>query len=171
MRENVELHGIDSLFRQCWRAAQASPDLSTQNGVVIASSQGRIHYGCNTLPHGLAATPERLERPLKYAFTEHAERNAVYEAAYTGTPCRGATMVALWAACADCARAIVQSGIVELVRHGWFLDHSPDRWKESIAQGDVILIAGGVEITRYDGPIATGGKTLRFCEVDINPWS
>lgn len=167
---SINGYPLDALFSECWVVAKASPDPSTQNGAVIATRPGWLLRGCNTLTRGMAATPERLERPLKYAVIEHAERNAVYGAAFAGTRCRDATMVALWAACSDCARAIVQSGIVRLVRHGWFLDHSPARWVESIAQGDEILAAGGVEVVRHDGPIETGGLSLRFCGEDMNPW-
>jgi hypothetical protein len=38
------------------------------------------------------------------------------------------------------------------------LDRSPERWRESIAQGDEILTAGVVVITRYDGPIVTNSN-------------
>ena len=47
------------------------------------------------------------------------------------------------------------------------LDHSPERWRKSIAQGDEILTAGGVVITRYDGPIVTNDHPLHVCEETI----
>lgn len=164
--------GIDYLFEQAWNAATHSPDLSVQNGAVLVTRSGMLTRGHNDLTDGLPITPERLSRPLKYAVTEHAERNAVYDAARHGFTTRGGTMVALWAACADCARAIVQCGIQELIRHGYFTDASASepQWLETIARGDEILTAGGVIITRYDDPIKTYGKPLRFAGKEINPW-
>ena len=58
---------------------------------------------------------ERYERPTKYAWTEHAERNAIYNAARIGVSVEGCRMYVPWFPCIDCARAIVQSGISELI--------------------------------------------------------
>jgi len=72
--------------------------------------------GWNGFPRGIDDDrDERHERPAKYKWTEHAERNAIYNAAANGTALRGATMVMPWYPCADCARAIIQSGIIGLV--------------------------------------------------------
>jgi dCMP deaminase len=46
---------------------------------------------------------------------EHAERNAIYNAARAGTGLEGCTLYAGLTPCMDCARAIVQAGIVEVV--------------------------------------------------------
>lgn len=164
--------GLDFLFKKAWEVARNSPDLSVQNGVVILTESGSLIRACNQLTIGMKVTPERLERPLKYAVTEHAERNAVYSAARRGYTLQDGTMVALWASCADCARAIVQSGIKELIRHGWFIDASSSEphWLDSIRQGDEILAAAGVIITRYDDPIETYGQPLRFAGKEILPW-
>ena len=97
-------------------AKEQSDDLHTQTGCVIVNATGgrMLAKGSNTLPIGVNLTAERLERPLKYKWLEHAERNAIYAAAKDGTKLDGSVMVMEWFPCSDCARAIVQSGIAVL---------------------------------------------------------
>src|ERR1035441_3977564 len=115
------------------QAAASSIDPSKHNGAVLAAENGTpIHStaACNQFPAGVNELPgERWERPAKYQFIEHAERNAIYRAARQGIPTEGLVLVCPWSACTDCARAIIQSGIVMLVRET--LPES-ERWAESI---------------------------------------
>jgi dCMP deaminase len=46
----------------------------------------------------------RHERPAKYSWIEHAERNAIYNAARFGVPLTGATCYVNWFPCIDRAR-------------------------------------------------------------------
>jgi dCMP deaminase len=91
-----------------------SKDLSTQVGAVIVGSRKRVvSLGYSGFPRGVRDyVDKRHERPAKYLWTEHAERNAIYNAAESLVGC---TLYVPWYPCMDCARAIVQSGIVELV--------------------------------------------------------
>ncbi len=59
--------------------------------------------------------PERLVRPTKYLWIEHAERNAICNAARAGTATEACTIFVEIMPCMDCARAIVQAGIIEVV--------------------------------------------------------
>lgn len=90
-------------------------------------------------------TPECLERPLKYNFIEHAERNAVLKAAKLGVALEGMQMFVPWFACSDCARAIICSGVRRVVGHQRMMDATPDHWKESIAHAVTMLKEAGVE--------------------------
>ncbi len=94
-----------------------SKDTSTGTGAVIATSDYRIvSIGYNGFPSGANdSIEERYERPQKYKYTEHAERNAIYNAARLGVSTVGCKMYLMWFPCVDCARAIIQSGIIELV--------------------------------------------------------
>lgn len=112
--------------------AQWSKDRSTRVGCVIVGPDNEIRStGYNGFPRGVDdELDERHARPLKYKWTEHAERNAIYNAARVGMPLNGCRMYVPWFPCMDCARAIVQSGIVHLiairpdVRHAtWGEDH------------------------------------------------
>jgi dCMP deaminase len=61
--------------------------------------------------------PVRWARPLKYQFVEHAERNAIFNAARIGVKTEGcwAFMNFMPTPCADCARALIQAGIVKII--------------------------------------------------------
>jgi dCMP deaminase len=110
--------------------AQWSKDPSTKCGAVIVGDDNEVlATGFNGFPRGVVETQpsllegeeelheERWERPAKYEWVEHAERNAIYNAARTGTSVRGATMYLNYAVecCSDCTRAIIQSGISKVV--------------------------------------------------------
>lgn len=138
-------------LRLAYEIATGSPDTSTQNGARTYDADGnRLGVGSNHFTRGMPVTPDLLERPKKYAYIEHAERNAIYACLRfrLGSP---HVLVCPWAACADCARAIVESGIRHLVRH----QRSDDtgRWSGSITDGDIILSAAGVNVITIEGPL------------------
>jgi dCMP deaminase len=127
--------------------SKASPDTSRKTGCVIDTYNSlwegyALIYGCNNFPDGVLITPERLSRPLKYAYTEHAERMAIYKAAAAGIELSGSTMYLSWYPCADCARAIVLSEIKRLVCL------EPDWSEERYGFNDArqILSEGGVTV-------------------------
>ena len=102
---------------KCQAEAAKSVDRDTQVGCVIVGPRREVRAkGHNTLPRGVHGFPaDRLVRPDKYTWIEHAERNAIYDAAKNGIPLRGCTMYVDMMPCADCARGIIQSGIKEVV--------------------------------------------------------
>jgi dCMP deaminase len=156
---------IDRL-KFCYSIAQASPDLSTQNGAVLIDSEGKmIGAGINKLPIGIQVTPERLARPAKYMWTEHAERNAIYDAARSGHKTDGATLICPFVACHDCARGIVQAGISLVVTHTAMT--IPGRWSESVDVGFEILKEAGVEVEFIDGHL--GASPILFNGEVLNP--
>lgn len=110
-------------------ASMCSSDPNTQTGVVIVKKGKIVARGANQPPQGVILTPERRERPMKYSFVEHAERNAVYDAAKKGVKLEGATIYSPWFPCAECARAIIQAGIVEFVGHKDMDDFSAEHVK------------------------------------------
>ena len=67
---------------------------------------------------------ERWQRPQKYEWVEHAERNAIYNAARMGIPLKGCTAYITLAPCAACARALVQAGIKEVCAPAFVFDES-----------------------------------------------
>jgi dCMP deaminase len=87
---------------------------------------------------------------LKYKIIEHAERNAIYAAAQLGESTRDGIMIAPWAACSDCARGIIQSGVSTLVRHLQASQRSPDFWLEEIQVADQMLKEAGVKVIDLD---------------------
>lgn len=143
------------LMREAYAEAAAfSDDRSTQNGALLVSPAGVVLRDSNRFPAAaLACNPANHERPRKYAFTEHAERAVIYKAATYGISTRGLIMVCPWACCAECARAIVMSGITKVVAHKQAFDMSPPRWQQPITEGLEILAAGGVEHELWDGKV------------------
>ena len=145
-------------------AIRNSIDPSTQNGAVLVSydmdmAGWIIGSGVNEFPRGVKNTPERWERPLKYSVIEHAERNAIYNAAQHGHHIKGSTLFCPWIACSDCSRAIIQCGIKEVVGHKTAADQDSPQWKQSIAIAMTMLEEAGVNVRYFDGVI---GVKMRF---------
>jgi len=130
-----------------------SKDDSSQVGVVIVGDhQVLLSLGYNGLPRGVDEAPqERHERPEKYLWYEHGERNAIYNAAAQGVALRGSTMYAPNAACCDCARAVVQSGISKFVyfNDGPFFER--EDWVKNLEKSLTIFKEGGVEAVGIKG--------------------
>jgi dCMP deaminase len=122
--------------------SKLSKGLSTKTGCVIVNTFGMfISKGRNELPNGVIDEDSRRQRPLKYLFTEHAERNAIYAAAKDGLSLDGSTAYVNWFPCVDCARAMIQSGISRLVCLEVNMDHSKYR-EEFIVARDMLKEAG-----------------------------
>lgn len=95
-----------------------SKDQKTQIGVVIVGKDNEIvSTGYNSFPRGINDDlQERQERPEKYYWFEHAERNAIYNAARIGVSTLNTTMyMTCDISCADCARGIINAGITKVV--------------------------------------------------------
>ena len=113
-----DIPGWDAYYLQiCSVVATRSKDPNTQLGCVIIGPAHEIRStGYNSFPRGIRDdVPERLVRPAKYLWIEHAERNAICNAARAGTATERCTLYVEIMPCMDCARAIVQAGIVEVV--------------------------------------------------------
>ena len=136
--------------------AMKSKDPSTKVGAVIVGPDNEIRStGFNGLPRGMDDTLlERHEKPIKYKLYEHAERNALYNAARMGIDVNGCTIYTQGTPCVDCARGIIQSGIKKLVVDlFWDKDDNRKEWVESMAYARAMLKECGVEIVIYNGPL------------------
>lgn len=101
---------------------QWSKDRSRKVGCVIVGPEREIvSVGYNGFPRGVADGEQlegRHKRPEKYRWTEHAERNAIYNAARSGAQQLGASVLYVpFFPCCDCARAIIQVGIRRVVAY------------------------------------------------------
>lgn len=100
-------------------AAERSKDPSTQVGACIVDSEKRIlSTGYNGFPHGCSDDdfPWNREESLgetKYPFVVHAELNAILNA--SGKSLAGSTLYVGLFPCNECAKAIIQSGIKEVI--------------------------------------------------------
>ncbi|OEJ69654.1 deoxycytidylate deaminase [Magnetovibrio blakemorei] len=125
----------DSRFiRLAREIASWSKDRSTCVGaVIVAEDKTPSSYGYNGFPRGIDDdAAERHERPDKYDWTEHAERNAIYNATRTGQTLLNNTIYVTHVPCPDCARAILQVGIKHVVvdRASVSDDDFQARWDE-----------------------------------------
>lgn len=129
--------------------AEWSKDRSTKVGCVVVSPARDIRCtGYNGFPRGIHDDMDsRHERPAKYKWTEHAERNAIYTAARLGAALEGCTMYVPWFPCVDCARAIIQSGIAELV--ALEPDFNDERWGEDFVLAFQMLSESSVQVRYY----------------------
>ncbi len=152
-----------NLLKIAYFKAKESANPSTQNGAVLINDKGDIILSAvNSFPEGVARTQERNVKPLRFKFSVHAERNVIFQAARLGIKTKGLTMVCPWAACSDCAQAIIQAGIKRLVVHKQALNRS-SRWQENIELAFAMLREARVKIIIFDGKIGVG-KILRSKE-------
>jgi len=154
---------VGSSWDKRWMAlaelvASWSNDPHTKNGAVIVDDrQVLLSLGWNGCPRKVVDDiKERYTAPAKYKWVEHAERNAIYNAAATGHKCFGSRMYITWFPCSDCARAIIQAGIVEIVGKEPNWDNL--RWKEDFRVAKEMLLEVGVEVNflgrREDEPLS-----------------
>ncbi|MBR1904120.1 MAG: dCMP deaminase family protein [Alphaproteobacteria bacterium] len=129
--------------------ASWSKDPSTKTGAVVVGPDKEIRAtGYNGLVRGVNDNvQERMERPTKYDFFEHAERNAVYNACLTGTSLRGCTIFCTLTPCTDCARAIIQAGIKTVITYEFKTDaNDPNNtWRDKLNYSAEMFKEAGVE--------------------------
>ncbi|WP_419056073.1 deoxycytidylate deaminase [Gemmiger sp.] len=98
-------------------AAKRSKDPNTQVGACIVSQDNIIiSTGYNGMPKGCSDDEYPWERDgdqTKYPYVVHAELNAVLNA--NGRDLRGSKLYVALFPCNECAKAIIQSGIKELI--------------------------------------------------------
>lgn len=125
--------------------ATKSKDRSTKVGAVVVSQQHSIlSTGFNGFPRGIDDDKEeRHQRPEKYIWTEHAERNAIYNAAYVGNSLRNSIMYTTLFPCIECTRAIIQSGVAELVCPA---PQDDGFWAENMRQSFEMLIEAKIDV-------------------------
>ncbi len=142
--------------------AMKSKDQSTHVGAVIVGPDNEIRStGYNNLPRGLNDDlPEKQERPEKYYWFEHAERNAIYNMARMGTSSKDCRLYTQGLPCTDCARAVIQCGIVEVIIHNDWM--SGGIWDEHTKRSAEMLKEAGVSVRTYSGPLV--GKVVRHCQ-------
>lgn len=133
---------------------QKSKDNSSKIGAVIVGLDNQVvSTGFNGFPRGIEEDdPARWERPIKYQYVAHAERNAIYCAARTGVALRGCTLYLVGMGpptypCVECAKAIIQSGITRVVGKGY--KPVPESWVEDLKFAGALLLEAGIEYVEF----------------------
>jgi dCMP deaminase len=135
----AERRTLIAMFSSAWderfmllahQIARWSKEKGRRVGAVIVGPDKEIRStGFNGLPRGVRDDVEARhcrETGAKYLWSSHAERNAIYNAARIGVSLKGCIMYVPWFPCVECAKAIIQSGISELVAYE--PDFSEPKW-------------------------------------------
>ena len=140
-------------------AAMRSKDPNTQVGACIVDGDNRIlSTGYNGFPYGCSDDEFPWERTgerndTKYPFVVHAELNAILNA--RGKNLSGAKIYVDLFPCNECAKAIIQSGIKEVV----YLSDKYAQTLDTIASKRMLRSAG-VELRQLQ--VATENIVLDF---------
>ena len=130
-------------------SAQRSKDPNTQVGCCIVSDENKIlSMGYNGFPIGCSDDDfpwvREGETPLdnKYLYSTHSELNAILN--YPGASLKDARMYVTLFPCNECAKAIIQCGIRELV-------YECDKYADttSVQASKMMLKAAGVIFRKY----------------------
>jgi dCMP deaminase len=138
------------LLKMAKDIASWSKDNSTKVGAVITTFEGRpVSWGFNGMPMGIDdSVPERNERPLKYKWYAHAERNAMDLASKPDLS--DCVMFVTFSPCTNCAQSIIQRGIRTLVvDEDYTVDKVPERWQEDMKVATEMLAEAGVKVIAF----------------------
>jgi len=135
--------------------SRKSKDRSTKVGAVAVGPDNEIRsVGFNGFPRGIDDNiDERHHRPHKYLWTEHAERNCIYNAVRIGVSLKGCTLYMNWVPvpCADCSRGVIQSGINRIIGPPRPFGGKGDLWESHCDVGYKMLLEASIELFIWDG--------------------
>lgn len=138
-------------------AGLRSKDPNSQVGSCIVSQDNKIlSMGYNGFPIGCSDDEfpwdrEGDELETKYVYVTHSELNAILN--YRGGSLDGAKLYVSMFPCNECAKAIIQSGIKEII---YGVDKYPE--SASVIASKRMLNAAGVRYRRY----VPTGREIRF---------
>lgn len=129
-------------------STERSKDPSTSVGACIVSEDNKIlSVGYNGMPTGCSDDEYPWEREgsnleTKYYYVCHAELNAILN--YTGNQMKGAKLYTTLFPCNECAKAIIQAGIKELI---YMTDKYADT--DTVIASKRMLTSAGVTYRQY----------------------
>lgn len=140
----------DYFMTMVYLVSTRSMDEHTKVGSVIVNDLNVVmSVGYNSFVRGINdGVPERQERPEKYFWFEHAERNAIYNA---GRNLRGSRMYTNGVPCMDCSRGIVQVGIKEVIVDKTWNEDNRSKWQEHARRTLEMFNEAGVAVRYWDG--------------------
>ena len=129
-------------------SAERSKDPNSQVGACIVSQDNKIlSIGYNGFPIGCSDDDLSWERggdfqDTKYPYVCHAELNAILN--YTGATLKGSKIYVALFPCNECAKAIIQSGIKEVI-------YLSDKYKDtdSVIVSKRLFDMAGVKYKEY----------------------
>ena len=157
MKRNGYLNWDEYFMGVAMLSAGRSKDPGTQVGACIVNDENRImSVGYNGMPCGCSDDDFPWERSgntldTKYPFVCHAELNAILN--FRGGTLKGCKVYCTLFPCNECAKAIIQTGIKEVV-------YLEDKYAstDSVIASKKMFDAAGVKYTPYQH----GGHSVRF---------
>jgi dCMP deaminase len=156
MKNEKVMDWVDYYRNIAEEVKKKSKDKNTQIGAVIVGEGNQIiSTGYNSFPRGLNDNIEsRQERPEKYFWFEHAERNAIYNAAREGTRTLGTTMyLTCGIPCTGCARAIINAGIKTIYFKKEHHTMTSPKWKDEAERSLEMFYECGVTVIPYENEL------------------
>lgn len=123
-----------------------SKDESTKVGAFITTKDGSpVSWGFNGMAMGINDNvPDRHERPMKYKWMCHAERNALDLSQSSTKDC---VMFVTHSVCSGCAQSIIQNRIsTVIVDEAYTIDKMPERWHEDMTIASEMLKEAGIDL-------------------------
>ncbi|AWD32836.1 putative deoxycytidylate deaminase [Candidatus Fokinia solitaria] len=155
-----------------YMASMKSKDPKTRVGcVIVGNSSSILSTGYNGLSRNVEDLASRYHSSeLKYAMSNHAEENAILNAARNGIKIDDATLYTNWMPCIACSKSIIQVGIKRVVYHTEYpgnasdVAHNPkhgfDIAKVILQEANVLLEGVSCEIIKIRG-------LYKFKKIDV----
>ena len=150
MKRNGYLNWDEYFMGVAALSAMRSKDPGTQVGACIVNQNNKImSVGYNGMPHGCSddeypwdreGTP--LDLDTKYLYVCHAELNAILN--FRGGSLEGCRIYTTLFPCNECAKAIIQSGISEIV---YIEDKYADM--DNVIASKMMMKSAGIKFRQY----------------------
>jgi dCMP deaminase len=141
-------NSIEGILRLAVDISRMSKDPKRRVGALIVTQDGSpVSWGYNGFSRGIKDDLRLQDDALKLTMVVHAEANAVFNAARAGASTKGGIMVCTLFPCVNCANAIIQSGIVELICPDTKLLEPQSKWAAAMDQSKALLEEAGIKLT------------------------
>lgn len=135
---------LEFLITSANRCAHASHDPEIQVvAALLPVPRGGAITGVNRFPAGTPAWGKSPSRDFVNKRIIHAERDAIYKAAYYGVSTRGAELYSSLYPCAECANAIVEAGIRHVFTHP---QPEMPEWQENWTVAEATFHDNGMQV-------------------------
>lgn len=133
----------------CNTVASKSKDPITKIGcVIIGKDKNIISTGYNGFPSGANESESLWERPYKYDRVSHAESNSIALAAKHGSSTRDSTLYCSAHPCNECAKLIIQAGILTVKYFGQHPLNERSGFQHSKMVSESLLNECGIELIK-----------------------
>ena len=153
----------DYFMSMAYLVASKSKDQRTHIGaIVVGQNKEVVSLGYNGFPRGINDNiPERQLKPQKFQWFEHAERNAIYNATLIGASLKNCKMYTNGIPCTDCARGVIQSGIIEVIVDKLWNETNSEEDKKNPDVSLQMFKEAGVDVKYWEGNLLNIEKFRR----------